>query len=123
MMNVMLRVGLIVLLGLTAMLTVAAQTVVCTEAQMTAATGDHAPLWLHANRYGLSSLDLTNGYVRAGLFRQMDLDSTRRWTWAAGADVAVAGGFTSTLVVQQAYGELRWLKGLLTIGSKEQPWN
>ncbi len=117
----MLRVGLIVLLGLTAMLTVAAQTVVRTEAQMTAATGDHAPLWLQANRYGLSSLDLTNGYVRAGLFRHMGQDSTRRWAWAAGADVAVAGGFTSTLVVQQAYGELRWLKGLLTIGSKEQP--
>ncbi len=92
-----------------------------TEAQLSASGGDHTPLWLNANKYGLSSLDRTNGYVRAGLFRPLQLDSARRWGWGAGADVAVAGGFTSTLVVQQAYGELRWLKGLLTVGSKEQP--
>jgi len=92
-----------------------------TEAQLSASGGDHTPLWLNANKYGLSSLDRTNGYVRAGLFRPLQLDSARRWGWGAGADVAVAGGYTSTLVVQQAYGELRWLKGLLTVGSKEQP--
>ena len=98
-----------------------AQVEVRTEAQFSAATGDHTPLWLNANKYGLSSLDRTNGYVRGGVFRSIDNDSARRWAWGAGADVAVAGGFTSTLVVQQAYGELRWLKGLLTVGSKEQP--
>ena len=37
------------------------------------------PLWLNANRYGLSSLDETNGYVRAGLFRPLRTDSARRW--------------------------------------------
>ena len=98
-----------------------AQIEVLTEAQVTAAGGDHNPLWLNANKYGLSSLDKTNGYVRAGAFRSIDNDSSRRWAWGAGLDLAVAGGFTSTFVVHQAYGELRWLKGLLTVGSKEQP--
>ena len=92
-----------------------------TEGQFSAASGDHSPLWLNANKYGLSSLDKANGYVRGGVFRSIDNDSSRRWAWGAGADVAVAGGFTSTMVLQQAYGEVRWLKGLLTVGSKEQP--
>ena len=98
-----------------------AQIEVRTEIQATAADGDHNPLWLNANKYGLSSLDKTNGYVRAGAFRPLANDSAKEWGWGAGVDVAVATGFTSTLVVQQAYGELRWLKGLLTVGSKQQP--
>jgi len=98
-----------------------AQTEIRTEAQLTTASGSHAPLWLNANRYGLSSLDKTNGYLRAGLFHSMEADSARRWAIGYGADVAVAKGFTSTFVVQQAYADVRWLKGLLTVGSKEQP--
>lgn len=100
---------------------VVAQIDVRLESQVSVASGDNTPLWLNANKYGLSSLDCTNGYVRAGAFRSLENDSARRWAWGAGADVAVAGGYTSTLVVQQAYGELRWLKGVLTVGSKEQP--
>lgn len=98
-----------------------AQTEVRTEVQATGATGDYNPLWLNANKYGLSSLDKGNGYLRAGIFHNMEADSARRWAYAYGADIAVATGFTSTLVVQQAFGEVRWLKGLLTVGSKEQP--
>ncbi len=91
-----------------------------TEAQLS--VSDHAtPLWLNANKYGLSSLDKTNGYGRIGVFRRLEADSARRWGWSAGADVAVAADYTSTLIVHQAYAELRWLKGLLTVGSKEQP--
>lgn len=100
---------------------VQAQVEVRTEAQVTVSDGEHTPLWLNANKYGLGSLDEFNGYVRAGVFRRQDLDSVRQWRFGFGADVAVCEGFTSTLVVQQAYGELGWKKGLLTIGSKEQP--
>ena len=102
-------------------LAVQAQVEVRTEAQVTMAGGDHTPLWLNANKYGLSSLDKTNGYLRASAFRTLANDSAKKWGWGAAVDVAVASGFTSTVVVQQAYGELRWLKGVLTVGSKEQP--
>ena len=109
------------LLALAAALTVRGQMVFKTEAQLTASDGDFTPLWLQANRYGLSSLDATNGYLRAGLFRAAEQDSARRWKRGFGADVALATGFSSTLVVQQAYAEVGWGKGLLTVGSKEHP--
>lgn len=98
-----------------------AQVELRTEAQVTAGGGDHNPLWLNANRYGLSSLDNTNGYVRAGAFRSLENDSAKEWQWGAGLDMAVAAGFTSTVVVQQAYGELKWKLFNLMAGAKELP--
>ncbi|MCR4601979.1 MAG: capsule assembly Wzi family protein [Prevotella sp.] len=112
---------LVVLSLAAAALDVHAQLELSAETQLTASDGSATPLWLNANKYGLSSLDDVNGYLRAGVFRHQDEDSTRRWRLGFGADVAVASGFTSTMVVQQAYGELGWLKGLLTVGSKQQP--
>ena len=91
------------------------------EMQATLSLGDHAPLWLNANKYGLSSLKTTNGYVRGAIERKLSADDGRKWGIGYGADVAVAAGFTSTLVVQQAYVEGRWLKGTLTVGAKEYP--
>ena len=91
------------------------------EIQTTLGGGDHSPLWLNANRYGLSSVKCNYGYLRGALERPLVADSTRRWGIGYGIDLAVASGLTSTLVVQQAFAEARWLKGVLTIGSKEQP--
>jgi len=91
------------------------------ELQATVSVGDHNPLWLQANKYGLSSLKNTNGYVRGAIERPLSLDNGRKWGIGYGLDVAVAAGFTSTLVVQQAFAEVRWLKGTLTVGAKEQP--
>ena len=91
------------------------------EIQATLSSGDHTPLWLNANKYGLSSLKTSNGFVRGALQRPLSADDGRKWGFGYGADLAVAAGFTSTLVVQQAYVEGRWLKGVLTVGAKEQP--
>jgi hypothetical protein len=102
-------------------MTANAQTEVRAETQLSVSSGSHTPLWLNANKYGLSSLNNTNGYFRAGIFKSLQADSARRWAIGYGADMALAGGYTSTTVVQQAYVDVRWLKGLLTIGSKEQP--
>ena len=79
------------------------------------------PLWLTANRHGLSSLKRTNGYLRAAIERPLQLDSARRWGIGYGLDLALPTGFTSKFVVQQAFVEARWLHGVLTIGSKEHP--
>ena len=102
-------------------LTLNAQFQLRTEAQLTTSSGEHTPLWLQANRYGLSSIEKTNGYLRAALSRSAEADSLRQWRRGICADVAVATGFTSKMVVQQLYGEIGWKKGLLTIGAKEQP--
>lgn len=80
-----------------------------------------SPLWLNANRHGLSSLDKTNGYLRAAIVRPLRADSLRRWGIGYGLDVALPVNFTSNFVVQQAFAEVRWLHGALTVGSKEYP--
>ena len=90
------------------------------EMQSTFSEG-RTPLWLNANKYGLSSLDNTNGYLRAGVFRPLRTDSARRWGMGYGVDVAVPYNFTSDFVVQQAFVEGRWLHGVMTVGSKEYP--
>lgn len=76
------------------------------------------PLWLNANKYGLSSLDKNNGYVRATVERPLSTDSGRHWGVGYGVDVAVPYNHTAGFVVQQAYAELRWRSGALTAGSK-----
>ena len=37
------------------------------------------PLWLNANKHGLSSLEKNNGYLRGSLVRPLSADSARRW--------------------------------------------
>ena len=91
------------------------------EMQATISDGDNTPLWLNANKYGLSSLETSNGYLRAALIRPIEKDSDYVWGLGYGLDLAVAHNFTSRFVAQQAYVEGRWKKGVLTIGSKEMP--
>lgn len=90
------------------------------ETQVTVGKGLN-PLWLNANKYGLSSLDSDNGYLRVAVERDVAADSTRRWGVGYGLDIATAYNTTSSFIVQQAYFEGRYKLGSLTIGSKQQP--
>lgn len=82
---------------------------------------EKTPLWLNANRQGMSSLEKNNGYLRGSLERPLQTDSARRWGIGYGVDLAVASHYTSKVLLQQAYFEARWLHGVLTIGEKEFP--
>ena len=84
-------------------------------------SNDRTPLWMNANKYGLSSLEGKNGYVRAGIMKPLKADSIGKWGLGYGLDMAVVHHYTSNVVIQQAFVEMRWLKGVLTVGSKEQP--
>ena len=79
------------------------------------------PLWLNANKHGLSSLEEANGYLRTAVERPLSTDSIKRWGLGYGADIIAAMGYDSHFLVQQAYVEARWLHGVLSVGSKEQP--
>lgn len=79
--------------------------------------GKSTPFWLVNNRQGLSSLDKTNGYIRAGIFKHESYD--RRFDWEAGADLVVPFHFTSKFVVQQLYGGVRYRSLNLTVGAKQ----
>lgn len=79
--------------------------------------GEHTPLWLTANKQGLSSVKKNNGYLRAGIFRSLETD--KRLSYAFGLDIAAAYNFTSAFIIQQAYVDLKYRCLRLTIGSKE----
>lgn len=87
------------------------------ETQMSFSSGEHTPFWLVNNRQGLSSIQKNSGYVRAGVFR--DLDSVGRFRWGAGVDLAGCWSYTSSFVVQQLYFEARYRSLGLLVGSKE----
>lgn len=78
------------------------------------------PLWLNANRYGLSSLKEASGYVRAAVERPLAVDDGRKWGIGYGVDLVGAMGHTSHFIIQQAYAEGRWLHGVLSIGAKQR---
>ncbi len=90
------------------------------ELQASSAKGK-TPLWLNANKYGLSSLEKSNGFLRGQLYRSLDNDSARRWGIGYGLDVVGAFHYQSKIILQQAYFEGRWLHGVLTVGAKEYP--
>lgn len=79
------------------------------------------PLWLNANKYGLSSLETANGYVRSGIERPLQTDEGRKFGLGYGLDVVLPINYTSKAIIQQAYVEGRWWHGTLTIGAKEEP--
>ena len=98
------------------------------ELQATLSSGDHSPLWLNANRYGLSSVEPRYGYLRGAVERPLSADDGRRWGVGYGLDLfgganvrGYGGSGLKGPLVQQAYVEARWLKMVLTVGSKQQP--
>lgn len=87
----------------------------------TSVSQGNTPLWLNANRYGLSSLQSCNGYVRGRVERPIAVDSLKQWGIGYGLDVAVPYHYTSHIVLQQAFTELRYRRLHLTLGQKQQP--
>ena len=75
--------------------------------QTTISSGDNNPFWLNANKYGLSSLDTSNGYLRASLAKKATVDSLGQFKWGGMVDIATAFNYSSTFIVQQAFLEGR----------------
>jgi hypothetical protein len=92
------------------------------DEQLTVANGN-TPLWLNANKYGLSSIKGSNGYVLVGAKGQHDFGVNKNWKLDYGADVALAYNFTSSFVIQQLYAGIQTGPIGLWIGSKERPAN
>ena len=78
--------------------------------------GDHTPLWQASNQHGLSSVK-NNTYIRGGFFYNKELKHS--WSYRTGVDMALAAGFTSTTVVQQAFLDINYNMFGISIGSKE----
>lgn len=87
------------------------------ESAVTVSDGE-TPLWLNANKQGLSSLEKQNGYVRAGVYRPFQEGDG--FTYAYGLDLVGAVNFSAKVIVQQAYLDFQYKKMMLSIGSKER---
>lgn len=85
------------------------------ESGTTIHSGDNTPLWQVSNQHGLSSLK-NSSYLRSGVFYH---DSINHWRIEGGLDMAVAAGFTSTVVLQQAYADIRFHNWGIWAGSRE----
>lgn len=88
------------------------------EAAWALSEGNYAPTWLAANRYGMSSEQTSNGYLRAGGSWSHDLK--RGWRIGAGIDIAGGINMASKVWIQQAYADITWRMLNLSIGSKER---
>ncbi len=55
-------------------------------------------LWLNANKYGLSSLETANGYVRGGIERPLQTDEGRKFGLGYGLDVVLPINYTSKTI-------------------------
>ena len=67
----------------------------------TASSGDYAPFWFTANRYGLATPNTSSLLGRAHIARDTQADSARHWRIGYGADLAVAAGMNSHFILQQ----------------------
>ena len=84
-------------------------------------SSNKTPLWLNANKYGASSLEKSNGYLRTAAIRNLSYDKSKKFDLGYGIDIIAPYNYTSDFVIQQAFVEGRWLNGVLSIGSKEYP--
>lgn len=90
------------------------------EGNVTASSGD-APFWLTANRYGVTATKGSNGYLRAGILRNAQTDSTSKWRIGYGADFTITYGQESTFFVQQLYADFQYKLANFTVGAKQEP--
>lgn len=91
------------------------------EAGAAASSGDDTPLWLTANRYGLSGMKGKYGYLRASASHDAAADSARNWRIGWGVDLAGGYDMEGDFVVQQLYADFDWQSLRLSVGSKERP--
>lgn len=89
------------------------------EAVVEIPAGGNTPFWLMNGKYGVSSLKNNHGYLRLSAFK--DMDTSKRFSWGAGADVVVGYGMQSVAYLQQLYVEAKYRCLNLMIGAKEMP--
>lgn len=84
------------------------------------------PLWLHANKHGLSALTQANGYAA---YEVQTRKETGKVSLEAGAQLVLplgyrydgyAGHYTSHFVVQEAYARMLWRNLYVSAGAKER---
>ena len=88
------------------------------EMSGTVSNGKYAPVWLTANRFGMTGNGSKSGYLSAGLGYTKNL--RRNWKIEAGMELAAGLNTTTDVWIQQAYWDIAWKCLNLSIGGKER---
>lgn len=86
------------------------------EARASFAGGENTPFWLVSNIHGLGAPQFNNGYVRGEIFKPMD--SSKRFSWGAGADLTGAWNLPAPFAIRQLYAEVHYRALWLSVGSR-----
>ena len=87
------------------------------ETNVVAGSGEYAPFCLMNNRHGQVSFRPNNGYLRAGIHK--DIDTGKRFSYAFGVDLIGAYNNDYPVYLQQLYGDLKYRCLGLSVGAKE----
>lgn len=88
------------------------------EANVIAGNGDYTPFYLMNNRAGVISFSPNNGYLRAGISK--DVEKNKRFSYGFALDIVGAYSNPIPAYIQQLYGELKYRCLGISIGSKEE---
>ena len=83
-----------------------------------ASTGDYTPFWMVSNTYGVTPLRANNVYAREAI--SWNHSFNKNWKFSLGLDIIEAARHSSSLYIQQLYGELSFQHLFLTVGQKEK---
>ena len=88
------------------------------EMSGTVSNGKYAPVWLTANRFGMTGNGSKSGYLSAevGYTRLLK----KNWRIEAGMELAAGLNTTTDVWIQQAYWDIAWKTLRLSFGSKER---
>lgn len=81
-------------------------------------SGDYAPYWFTANRYGLGSVEPNSFFVNAGVSLKKSFN--HGWKIDAGLDIAAGAKLAANFHIHQAYVDVAWKALNISIGSKER---
>lgn len=88
------------------------------EIGSTLSNGNYSPVWLTANRFGITGNENKFAYMHAGV--EWSKSFQKSWNINAGLDLAGGKNISSNFWLQQAYVDISWKKLTLSIGSKER---
>lgn len=83
-------------------------------------SGDNAPFWFSANKYGLGSVREGSFLARTYIRRDIEADARRNWRIGYGLDLAAGYGEQSEFCVQQAFADFEWKMLRLSLGQKQR---
>ncbi len=116
----MMQINILFALSLSNFSNASAQITYKVEGEVNVSHGDHSPLWLNANKQGLSSIEKNNAYIDAGIFKPMTPQNNKKISYAYGLELVGAHNLNADMFVQQAYLDLKYRVMQLSMGSKER---